>query len=1434
MRGAGKILLWLLAALIVLLLAVFGMAQTGFGKRQILALLESNVSDAPARLQASALEGLVPFDMRLVDVSLSDDKGIWLQADRLALTWSPTALLGKRLRIDDLSADKLAVLRAPVSPPSQGESAPPEFPRLPVDIDLRRLQVDRLELGPELLGEPAVFTLGAQAKLGRPAAGLQAALHLKRIDRDNDEVNLDLDYRPDVDSLKIAATATEPQGGVITKLLALPGKPNFTLSIAGEGPLDHWQAKGDATADGRPILNLTATSTGAATDRSVAFDLAMPNLPMLPSEIGPLVRGGLTANGKVHLSAGPVRIETLELATTAGTVSASGDVNPSGPVNLQLHTQLADSGAFQSLLPPELGWKAIAADIGITGTTAVPKLTLEGTIADLTYVGNSIGRTSLSLDGTLHTDTMRAENVTAGIGAEAITLADPRFQPLLSDGAHLDFAGALDAKGAITADRLSIEAGAVTASFQGSATEWGGADAHLEGRVQSRDLAPGMAIGGLKGGGAIDAYAKLDKQGEAFAADLGATLSKVSLGIAQVDALLGAEAKIKLTAKRDAEGAVTLETARLDSSTVRLAASGTMSAAQDLDLKADAALKDISSLLSGAKGNLVATAHVFGPLDDPRADLAISDGTLRYDRYALTSLRSTIAATDLARGPKAKVDLTGALNGLPLSAALNAAVNGDRIALDGISARLGATTINGKAAMVGAGGDGALTFASADLSEIGRLAGQQLGGSAEGQIAFKNEKGKQSATVSAKLKSIAAAGVTVDAASIDASGTDLLHGDPGLTASLAATKLKVADRAIDRLNAKASGSLRALAVSADAAGPEGSAAASATIHTRPGETAITLAKLDLTLNQVQAKLLNPAQITFRGSETRVADLAIGARDGTVRLDAALTDSGNAANLKLEQVPLSLFDAAGGDLHLLGKLDGTLVLGGTKQAPNATLDLKGTGLGAEGASEQLADLALQSTWRGGMLQSTGKLRLAKSSALDFSAGMPVAGDPTTGFPVFNTTAPLDARAQGKLDLGLANAFIPGGADHVAGIATLDLAAKGPLGQPVLSGSAKIADGAYENQRYGTRLRDLTVEATGEGSKLRIVSLAAKTPGGGKLSGSGDVDFSGAQPVNIAVSMSHARMINAPIGTAITDGKLAFKGALGDHVDLTGTVKIVKAEIRIPDKLPPDVEEIQVVEVNASPARQAELAALDKPPPKSVQIGLDITVDAQEQVFIRGRGLDAELGGKLKISGTADQPMIDGELKLRRGDFNLLSRRLAFQSGKVTFSGGKEINPVLDFTATSKLQAADVTVTVGGTATHPAIGLHSSPELPQDEILAQLLFGKASGALSPFEAVQLAQAAAELTGIGGGAGTLDKFRKTLGLDRLDIQSGEGTTGPSLSAGRYVTRNVFIGAKQGTDTKSSAATVEIELTPNLKLETDVGADANSKAGINWEWNY
>ncbi|HEX9446743.1 MAG TPA: translocation/assembly module TamB domain-containing protein, partial [Dongiaceae bacterium] len=61
-----------------------------------------------------------------------------------------------------------------------------------------------------------------------------------------------------------------------------------------------------------------------------------------------------------------------------------------------------------------------------------------------------------------------------------------------------------------------------------------------------------------------------------------------------------------------------------------------------------------------------------------------------------------------------------------------------------------------------------------------------------------------------------------------------------------------------------------------------------------------------------------------------------------------------------------------------------------------------------------------------------------------------------------------------------------------------------------------------------------------------------------------------------------------------------------------------------------------------------------------------------------------------------------------------------------------------------------------------------------------------------------------------------------------------GPSLSAGRYVAPGVYLGVKQGTKVDSSAATVEIDVTPHVKVETDVGGASGSKAGVNMQWDY
>jgi translocation and assembly module TamB len=732
--------------------------------------------------------------------------------------------------------------------------------------------------------------------------------------------------------------------------------------------------------------------------------------------------------------------------------------------------------------------------------------------------------------------------------------------------------------------------------------------------------------------------------------------------------------------------------------------------------------------------------------------------------------------------------------------------------------------------------NGDVGVAAPMLGELGRFAGTELSGSAKGTIALRVSKGKQNVSLDLNAEQVAAFGAKVARVQLNASAADALGNDPPLNATLTAAGIEASGQTIFNLTAKAAGRLTDLDVTADATGQDLALATKVNLQAVAEQTKIALVQFDLTFRRAQAKLQRTAEVTLQGATTRVSDLVIASEGGTIALDADLAADSNRISLTLKRLPMRLAEVAAPDLHLLGTVDGTLNLDGPKGAPQATLALQGNGLGVSGASAQLVDLNLDANWTAGRLKADGKAVLAKGSGLDFTAALPMAADPETGLPAFNPGAALTASAKGEIDLGLANAFIPGGADHVAGDAAIDLAASGAVGRPVLSGKVAITDGKYENQRYGTRLSNLTAVLEGQGSKLRLVSLAARTPGGGTLSGEGDVDFAGSMPVTIAIRMEKARMINAPIGTAVTAGDLQLMGTISSELAITGKVKIVKAEIRIPDRLPVDVEQIPVKEINLPPARQAEVdAAADAPPPRTVRIGLDLAVDAPEQVFVRGRGLDAEMGGALKITGTADAPIITGALKLRRGDFNLLSRRLDFNKGVVTFSGGERIDPVLDFAATSKLPEADVTVTITGTATKPAIALSSSPTLPPDEILARLLFGKASGALSPFEAVQLAEAMAEITGVGGGPGVLDKIRKGLGLDRLGVEAGEGNaSAPSLSAGRYVARGVFVGAKQGATPGSSAATVEIELTPNIKVETDVGADSSGKAGINLEWNY
>ncbi|HEY0419513.1 MAG TPA: translocation/assembly module TamB domain-containing protein, partial [Acetobacteraceae bacterium] len=205
---------------------------------------------------------------------------------------------------------------------------------------------------------------------------------------------------------------------------------------------------------------------------------------------------------------------------------------------------------------------------------------------------------------------------------------------------------------------------------------------------------------------------------------------------------------------------------------------------------------------------------------------------------------------------------------------------------------------------------------------------------------------------------------------------------------------------------------------------------------------------------------------------------------------------------------------------------------------------------------------------------------------------------------------------------------------------------------------------------------------------------------------------------------------------------------------------------------------------------------------------------------------ELGGTLRLRGTAAAPRPDGRFTLRRGTFDLAGRTLTFKRGAVGFDGRLPIDPTLDFEATSSNGTIVATLAVGGTAGKPVITLSAVPTLPQDEVLAQLLFGRSVTSLGALELAQIAAGLAQIAGVGGGFQPLDAIRTKLGLDRLGLRGGQGNAAPSLEAGRTIAPGVYLGARQSTSGAGSQATVEVELAPGLKLQGDLGTSSGSAA--------
>ena len=242
------------------------------------------------------------------------------------------------------------------------------------------------------------------------------------------------------------------------------------------------------------------------------------------------------------------------------------------------------------------------------------------------------------------------------------------------------------------------------------------------------------------------------------------------------------------------------------------------------------------------------------------------------------------------------------------------------------------------------------------------------------------------------------------------------------------------------------------------------------------------------------------------------------------------------------------------------------------------------------------------------------------------------------------------------------------------------------------------------------------------------------------------------------------------------------------------------------------------------RQGPAATPPANPPR-----LDIVLDAPNQVFIRGRGVDAEMGGRIQLTGTTRNVVPIGTLELIRGRVDLLGKRFVLTEGLVELQGS--LIPVIRLVAETAQDGITTRIIIDGEARDPEITFESSPEMPEEEVLSQLLFRRGLDKISPLQAAQLANAVAVLAGRGG-EGIIGNLRNTVGLDDLDLQTDdEGNV--EVRAGKYLSDNLYTDVSVGDDGKTEL-NLNLDISETLRARGSMGSDGESTLGVYFERDY
>lgn len=1378
--GVGAIL----ALLLLVLAGGYVWLDTRSGKdfvaRQVAALVLEN----GLNIRIGRIEGSIYGDTLLKDVRFRDPKGDFARSPEIRLDWNPFGYVRSRVDIDTLTAKRLDVLRMPAFRivPDRGE---PLLPDLDISIDL--LKIDRIVFDKAITGEEQVASLEGKVRIADRRAVVDATGGTMLGDR----MVLKLDAVPDDNRFDVDLKIDAPADGLVAGLMGKNAPVKAVLN--GRGSWQKWDGALTAQLGSEDVADLVLTARdGTFTAKGIAAPAKIMADSLIMRALSPVANVDMAATfeDRVANINGSVRSAAIVMGASGIADLGEGRFN-----DLALDIQLLRP----SIIARNVSGTNIHGKALLNGAFVGPLVAYSATATRLSFDITTFEGVSLSGEARGQSDRFvipvnaRARRVTGVNQIAGGLLTNVRMNGDLAI-----------ANGRLLSDNMKIRSDRINAT------------ALIVG-----DIDKGFYTGALNGkvdGFQVDSVGLFNVVADV---DLETTLGRGYALVGTVKArstrlfspgfqnFLGGQMFVNAGIRYGTDGILRITRANVVAPQFRLnSGTGTY-------------------VTEGGRVvfNGMGYSNKYGPVGvnfTGTFDRPVVRVTATRPGFGV-GLSNVVGLVTRSRQGYA-VKLTGATDYGPISGDIDVLSGNGPLTIDILRGDFAGIGVAGRIRQAAAG------------PFVGTLTG--VGSGFDGTIALSAQGKYQRAVVNAIATNAALAGeqkLAIGRGIIDAD--IILFDSPQI----------VADVQVE--NALYNGiSFAAARAQVDYRGGTGTAQILAEGRSQVPFRIAANADLTPQLWRVAAKgrangidfeTLGPVRIIPKRSEYEIQLATIKIADGSVKL-AGSYGNGIELQSRLDNVNIAVLNPFLPGLGLRGRATGSLDWSQASMAAfprtDARLEIKRFVRSNLGSVSQPVDISVI----GRLLPEGGNAR-----AIVRRLGAPVGRlhINLTPLPPGNAAwterllaAPLSGgiRYNGPADTlfslaALADQSLTGNIGVAADFS-------GRVQAPRLTGVVRANDLVYENDLYGTRLTKLRVRGEFTNDQLNVTELTANA-GNGTVSGKGFVNLSSAKgfPLQLDLDLDRARVARSELISTVATGKVTVTNTPDGDALISGTLRLPETRFKIIRQGAAKVATLNGIRRKPPAGRARVSGNADAITSLPSNWKLDIKLTASDELYVAGMGLESEWGADLRVTGTSDAPRIAGEMQLVRGTLGFAGRSFELESGRISFNGGPASNPSIRVAAASEVDGTTVRVNIRGTGQNPDISFSSTPALPQDEIMARILFGNSIGELSAIQAVQLAGSLNALRGGAGGLNPLGVLQSATGLDRLRILGADEATGrgTAVAFGQYITNDVYVEIV--TDARGYTATqLEISLTPALSVLSQLGSGGQSNVNVRYKKDY